>query len=110
MRPLRGQEVVVSVRRGYPRRSLSANAYLWGVCYVYLCNWSGHDDQEMHDAMKVMFLSPRVIDLPNGDTVTLPPSSRVLDSAQFAEFVEKVKRFAAENGVTIPEPHEVDFT
>lgn len=107
---LKGREVSVRVDLERAGRSLKANAYLWGVCYAILAEWSGHEREEIHEAMKGRFLRGRRVVLPNGEVMEVAGSTKDLDSAGFAEFVQKVKRFAAENGCYIPEPDEVDVT
>lgn len=99
------RRVYVSVSLEPKRRSLTQNAYLWGVVYRTIAEWSGHDDEEIHAAMKDMFIVPKPMILPNGVEIERR-STADLDSADFSEYVSKVKRFAAENGLYIPEPNE----
>lgn len=106
---LRGKEVWVTVQARKAARSLTANAYLW-VCYTYLAAWSGHDPEEIHEAMKDMFLPRRESKLPSGEVLSAPGSTTVLDTLEFSEYVSKVKRFGAENGCYIPEPGEVEVS
>ena len=54
-----GRRVTVTLEQERKRRSLRANAYLWGVVYRTAAEWSGHDEDELHELMKARFL-PRV--------------------------------------------------
>lgn len=102
-----GRRVQVTVRPDRDARSLKANAYLWGVVYAALADWSGHEPEEIHDAMRAMFLPTRELGLPDGRTAAALTSTAGLDSEAFGSYVEKVKRFGAEQGLHIPDPNEV---
>jgi len=104
----RGRDVVLSVGREQHPRSLSANAYLWGVVYRTLSEWSGHDEDELHAILKERFLPHRQITLPTGELCEVVGSTARLDVEAFSEYVSKVKRFAAECGVNVPEANEVE--
>lgn len=88
------------------RRSLTANAYQW-VCYEYVADWSGHDPREIHAYLKDKYCPETELVLPTGESVRIK-STRRLDSAQHAEYVSQIKRWAAEQGVYIPEPGEME--
>jgi hypothetical protein len=102
---LSGQRVRVEIKRLMPKRSLDANAYLW-VCYTILSEWCGHEPEELHEVLKAKFLTPHPDSLPSGVTLDFYPSTRDLDSGEMAAYTDKVRKFAAENGVDIPSPDE----
>jgi len=104
----RGRDVVLSVGREQHPRSLSANAYLWGVVYATLAEWSGHDADELHAIFKERFLPHRQIVLPTGEVCEVLGSTARLNVEAFSEYVSKVKRFAAECGVIVPEANELE--
>lgn len=106
---LRGRRVVVSIQPEKKARSLQANRYLWGVVYAVLSEWSGHDSDEIHEAMKARFLPRRELNLPTGEVLDLPGSTAVLSTADFAAYVERVKAFVAESGCYVPAPNEVEL-
>ena len=105
---LEGKRVLVTVQREKEARSLRANAYLWGVVYRTIAEWSGHDDEEIHEAMKRLHLPSREMVMPTGEVVSLPGSTAELDSGAFSEYVARVKRWAAEQGLYVPEPDEIE--
>ena|SRR5688572_2286426 len=103
-----GKRLAITVARETQRRSLKANAYLWGVVYPTIAEWCGHDSEELHDVFKAMFLAPRELLLPTGELMNARGSTAVLDLEQFSEYVSKVKRWAAEQGVYVPEPDQME--
>lgn len=105
---LRGRRVVVTLAAEKKARSLRANRYLWGVVYEILSSWSGHDPEEIHEAMKARYLPKREITLPTGEVLELPGSTAALSTADFAIYIERVKAFAAQSGCYVPAPNEVE--
>ena len=104
---LEGRRIEVTLQQFRQTRSLKANAYLWGVIYPTIAEWSGHDENELHDAMKAMFLPAREVSLPTGEVVMALASTRTLDTLAFSDFVTRVKVWARGQGVEIPEPDDV---
>ena len=102
------KRVELTLAREKKARSLKANAYLWGVVYRTIAEWSGHDEDELHEVFKGMFLPARELMFPTGEAVEARGSTKVLDSFAFAEYVSKVKLWAAEQGVHVPEPDEME--
>jgi hypothetical protein len=103
-------EVVIKERRG--NRSAKANAYYWAVVMPAaargLTDSQGetYDEDRAHEFFKTLFLGRPVINRRTGERLaTMPGSSAVLDTAQYAEFVEQVRTWLAEYcGVSIPDP------
>jgi hypothetical protein len=106
---LEGRRVEVVIRPERKHRSLAANAYLWGVVYAEIAAWSEHTDDEIHEAMKAKFLPGREVMFPTGEILPAR-STKLLDSTEFSEYVSKVKLWAAEQGLRIPEPNEVEVS
>lgn len=86
---------------------MSQNRYLWGVCYPTLSEWSGHDPEELHEHLKDRFLEREQRELPNGTVMVIHPTTRTLTVEQFSAYVDRVVRWAAEQGVRIPDANEV---
>jgi len=65
--------------------------------------------------LSLRLASPRVvksalvrdITLPSGESMTVLGSTRKLDSVAFSEYVSKVKRWAMEQGLEIPDQETV---
>jgi len=113
MRRLEGKTVTVRVIRT-KKRTGPQNAYLWGVVYVdilqglrALAEENGEEpaftvDDDLHEAMKWLFLRKRVV-LPGGEMIERPGDSRRLTMERFSEFVSEVIRWAAGYGIEIRE-------
>lgn len=106
---LEGKRVTLTVAKEKKARSLTVNAYLWGVVYQTIAEWSGHDAEEIHEALKEKFLPEQGLLLPTGEELKTIGSTARLDSVDFSDYVAKVKRWAAENGVYVPEPGEIEL-
>ncbi len=101
---LEGKRISVRVTRYFPGRSLSQNRFLWGVVYPMLGDHLGYDKEELHDAMKHRFLRDREHEK---DGLVRVRSTSKLTTVEFNEYIERVRRFAAEYGVVIPDPGEL---
>ena len=99
---LRGSNVQVLIERRAKPRSLQENGYYWGVVIPLLCEWSGYTSDEMHDALKEKFLS----EYDSEKNLERIKSTAALSTAQFEEFLSKVRQWASEQGVFIPLPNE----
>lgn len=112
-----GQEFRVRVIRQKRRRTHDQNALLWGVIYPDILDGLRElaesvgelpvfvDEDELHEAMKWVFLR-KVYVLPGAGNIEKPPRSSQLSVAEFSEFVDKVKRWAAERNIWVREPGE----
>ena len=104
---LEGQEIELVLRKFRRQRSLSQNSYLWGVVYAIFGEYLGYTDEETHSACKQEFLRDRAHEI-NG--LAKIRSTTRLDTAEMAEYIENIRRLAAEmpgGGVYIPSPNEV---
>ena len=93
----------------YPIRTIDQNAYLFGVVYKLIADYTGHTTDEIHEAYKDKFNVDYVIDKkdPNKWVLTRK-SSTVLTTIEFSEFTERVRIDAEiELRLTIPLPDEV---
>jgi hypothetical protein len=64
--------------------------------------WSGYDKDEMHQALKEKFLRiEKVEGLPS------TRSTADLTTLEFMDYIDEIVRWAATQGVDIPEPSEV---
>ena len=86
---------------------MSQNRYYWGVILATLSEWSGHEPEEFHDFFKESWLHPVTRELPNGNEMTAIPTTTALTVEQFSEYVDRVVRWAAEQGVHVPDANEV---
>lgn len=100
-----GKRMVLRLERDHPGRSLDQNRYYWGVCVEAISDWTGYEREEVHEICKAMFLGTESKVLPVGH-VEVPRSTRGLSTAEFSDYVDRVRRWAAGHGVYIPGPDE----
>jgi len=101
-----GQNVTVKISRVKRQRSNNQNAYLWGVVYKILAQYSGHTENELHDVLGEMFL-PKKERPVLGHVVRCSTSE--LSTVQFEEYLVRLRVFASvELGVVVPLPNEID--
>lgn len=94
------------------KRSLSQNAYYWGVVVPYIQKGLfdiGYDDvtdnETAHDVIKTLFLQKIIANKKDGDTIYLQGSTKKLNIPEFNEFIERVIKWASEFlGIVIPSP------
>jgi hypothetical protein len=99
---LRGKRVRITVRRERRGRSLSQNRRLWAI-YTAIAEWSGHEPEEIHEALKQMLLPSRSVELPNGRFLTAAPSTAILDAENFSHYMHRVELWALEQGCELPD-------
>lgn len=93
-----GKRVQVSLDTVKNRRSLSQNAYYWGVVVSLLGEHFGYEPDEMHEALKFKFLRK------HEDVLMTVGSTAKMDTKEFGEYLDKVIRWAAsEYQVYIPD-------
>jgi hypothetical protein len=101
---LNGKRVYVTVSESRPKRSDRQNRYLW-ACYKLVSDWSGYESEEIHELFKAMFLPTTEITLA-GESRFITGSTASLNSKEFSEYVEKMRRWCAEQRLNIPSPEE----
>lgn len=114
---LDGKEAwAVTIKRYRKPRTSVANAYLWGVVYATMVRELGFCAEDWHEEMCIRYFGKVETPKPSG-TVTTPWRTTttdemgerdVLSGAPFWDFIEFVRRQAAEAGVYCPEPNERD--
>ena len=100
--------VEIEISKASNKRSTQQNAYYWGVVLPILCaHFEGYTKDEMHDAMKIKFLS---LHEDNPEKLQTIRSTAKLNTDEFKAYIEQIQRWAAEfAGVDIPDPGEGTF-
>ena len=95
---LSGERVECIVRKRRSKRSDRANAFYWAAVVTPLANHLGYERDEMHEVMAMRFL--RIEDCP---VTGVPRRKRTpkTDTAEFADYVDRCIRLAAELGVVV---------
>ena len=83
----------IDIRRHIARRTLSQNKLYFAIL-TEMANETGHTKEELHEIMKKKFLEPKVVDLVGEEYPVWSSSDK--DKAVFAEFVDRVIVFAAQ--------------
>ncbi len=109
----------IEVSQEKSERSLAQNAYLFGVVYNLISEKTGYEPSDLHDYLlgkhfgtklkrvpKSKYNPEGLIELPVRTTTTNEHGRRsVLGKTAFSEYVEFVRRFAAEKlNLVIPDP------
>lgn len=102
----------VEVKQYRRTRSNAQNNALWGCAYPVICDETGYDPDDLHDALcrkhfgEVDHAIAGVrVTRPYRTTTRGPDGKRsVLDSREFSDFYEFVQRIGAECGVFVPDP------
>lgn len=85
-------------------RTRKENRYYWGVVIKLLCETTGYIDNEMHDALRMLFLRDTDKKIPTLRSTT------ALTTIEFEEYLEKIRQWAMEKlNCYIPLPNEVEF-
>ena len=101
---LEGSKVSIVVKKFSKRRSVSQNAYYFGVVIEILRDHLGYSPDEMHEALKWKFLQIRHPKLPS------TRSTATMSTAEFSMYIDDVKIWAAtELEVVIPDPQSIEI-
>lgn len=113
LREMKGR-VTVTVEKARSRRSLSQNAYYWGVVVSMVSEETGYTPEEVHEVLKEKFNSKDLV-LANyyGDVmeeVRIGASTSELNKLDFCAYIERIQRWSAEFlHLSIPDPNEEGF-
>lgn len=104
--PLKGQIVMVTAEKLRKHRTDDQNRYYRGVVLKMIADHSGYSGQEeleaLHYEMRRRFL-------PNRGRLNIPVSTTALDTVEMTEYIENIRRWAAEElQLYIPDPNEVE--
>ena len=90
----------------YPDRTIDQNAYLWGVVYKYISDYTGHDTLEVHNMYKKRFLidyTPNSV----GRWKFGEKSTSDLSIPEMQDYTDKVRADAwMRHNLVIPLPNE----
>lgn len=103
--PFKGLRVEVTAEKQIRRRSDDQNRYYRGVVLKMIadhCGYRGSDEIEgLHQEMRRKFL-------PKRGSLNIPVSTSTLNTIEFGEFIENIRRWAAADLMLyIPDPNEV---
>ncbi len=91
-----------------PIRTMPQNRYLWGVVYDRLSTALGYDPEEVHEICKTKCALRTKFDLHEHGILELPMSTRMMDTRQMTEYIDKIRRWANDDlGIYIEQPNEL---
>ncbi len=91
-----------------PIRTMPQNRYLWGVVYDKLSFALGYDPEEVHEICKVKCALRTKFDLKEHGVLEIPMSTRMMDTRQMTEYIDKVRRWAMDEfQIYIEQPNEL---
>lgn len=100
-----GTRIVARVETEKHTRTSRANRFYWSQVIKPISDHTGYEPDELHEYFKKQF-NPREI-LIAGESDIVGGSTRTLDKKRFAEYIERIRRFAhIELGITLPEADE----
>lgn len=100
-----GKRVDILIRPHREQRTANQNAYYWSAVVELLAEYCGYEKDEMHELLALRFL--RIED----DPITGSPRRQrtpKTNTAEFAAYLDQCIRFAAELGVVVPDPEQVE--
>jgi hypothetical protein len=114
LRRLDGKRFILTIREQKRRRSLNQNNYYFGVLVkriteVFRDVGNDMDEVEVHEYLKdEVGKLTRIAVLPDGEVVKIRGSTKRLTTAEFENYLEKVRAWAATMGIALPLPNEID--
>jgi ribosomal protein L39E len=97
----------VELKEDRDNRSNNQNRYYWAVVIKTLSDETGFTPEEMHEVLKRKFLKYNKV-LPNGEQVGITMSTTDLDTKEFEEYMEQIRRFAIQElDILILLPNEI---
>jgi hypothetical protein len=99
---LDGAEIELTIQKRRKPKSSQQNRYLHGVVIPIFADHLGYDNLEMREALKWRFLQVETGKLPTVRSIA------DLSSTEMTEFIDNIRRVAAEYGCDIPAPGEAE--
>lgn len=108
----KGKNIKIQFSRLYSKRSDNQNRYYWGIVIKEIgirLRDLGHawlTDEDVHDMMKLKFNHEQIVS-EEGEVLELPKSTTSFTKAEFGEYVDRVRMWAADFlNINIPDPGE----
>jgi len=100
-------DYTVEVKKRRKIRTISQNRYYWGVVIPYISLELGYSKDDAHEVLARQFLA-KTIKLPDGEEMEIARTTTGLDTAEFAQYIDKIMFLASETlGIKIPQAGEV---
>lgn len=97
------KQVILTLDVKRKRRSDNQNRYYWAVIIKILSTYFGYEQEEMHEALKMMFLKVHGGD---GKPDTIRSTSK-LTTLEFNDYIDRVIRWASKDfSIVLPDPND----
>lgn len=108
LKKLQEKPYKIEIKRDRDTRSGKQNKYYHAVIVPMISDYTGFELDEAHEVLKAKFLKyDRIIEA-TGEIVSCIKSTTDLDTWEFEQFTEQIRRFAAQDlDLIIPLPNEV---
>lgn len=102
----------IEIKEARRERSGDQNNALWGVAYPALCEATGYEPDELHDALCRKFfgtttrdvMGVRITRAVRTTTTNADGERDVMSAGEFADFYSMVQQVGAEAGIDVPNP------
>jgi len=102
---LDGKRVRIWIEEEKNRRSIEHNSYYW-VILTYIQDETGNDKNFLHDFFRRKYLPIKEVEA-FGKRFESLTSTTELSVGEMMEYTDKIKIFAAEWGITLPERDQI---
>ena len=105
-----GKEILISIKEDKSQRTLRQNRYYWKLLEIMeFQSEVGYTQEEWHEIFRQKFLDKKKY-LLFEEEYNITASTTKLNTKEFTDYIEKIKRFASTTLQTyLPEPGEVDY-
>lgn len=108
---LDGKHAIITVTEKKRDRTSQQNRYYWGVVVETVMNYlqdQGNyvDSTDVHEFLKLRVGKLSRVIVVGDDVHKCLGSTAQLSTAKFNEYIEKIRAWAADYGIVIPEPNE----
>lgn len=107
LKKLKKGDVWFEVDDRAPKRSSQQNRLYW-TWVTIIAESLGYTKDELHEIFKNQFITHYQV-MWKGKAMNIPKSTTTLSKSDFVEYMMTIERFAAEEGIELPDPNEFDL-
>lgn len=101
---LEGKRFELTLEKESIRRTTQQNKYLFGVVYKVIGDYTGHDVDQIHANMKILFASTT-----DEKGLIITEETHKMDTVRMTKYIEDIRRWGAEFlGLDIPDANSVE--
>jgi hypothetical protein len=100
-------DVTITIDARRPKRTSPQNRFWHGIVIPLFAEHCGYDVDDMKDELALQLIPRELVDMATGEIRIVPGHTSKLNTAQFADLIERAQRLGAEMGIVIPDPNDV---